>query len=63
MKWKLVCFEKKTGGALGVRSLRFLNKALLCIWNGFFTDENGPIWKRVINVVLDVRCWRSKEIF
>ncbi|RVW78939.1 putative ribonuclease H protein [Vitis vinifera] len=48
VEWYIICSDKRKGG-LGVRSLAFLNKALLCKWSWRFAMEREALWRQVIS--------------
>ena len=48
VKWAIVCLDKKKG-AMGIRCLSLLNRALFCKWCWCFADERMVLWKQVIS--------------
>ncbi|KAG9449628.1 hypothetical protein H6P81_009593 [Aristolochia fimbriata] len=47
VKWRKVCRPTKQGG-LGIKSVKFMNVALLAKWIWRYTMEEGSMWKTVI---------------
>lgn len=47
MKSRRVCIPRTKGG-LGVRDIRLVNLSLLVKWRWKVLDDNGSLWKRVL---------------
>lgn len=47
MKWRRVCLPKSNGG-LGVRNIKLVNLSLLAKWRWRLINEDGALWKRVL---------------